>query len=79
MSDENTLQESSEFMSDLDEKPRSVVLALLGQLKKGMDLHRISFPTFVLEPRSLLERITDFMSHQQLIFKYISKLFRLGM
>lgn len=34
----------------------------------GMDLQKVSFPTFVLEPRSMLERITDFMSHPDLIF-----------
>lgn len=34
----------------------------------GMDLQRVAFPTFVLEPRSMLERITDFMSHPDLIF-----------
>jgi len=34
----------------------------------GMDLSRVTFPTFVLEPRSMLERITDFMSHPDLIF-----------
>jgi oxysterol-binding protein-related protein 8 len=33
-----------------------------------MDLSRVTFPTFVLEPRSMLERITDFMSHPDLIF-----------
>lgn len=34
----------------------------------GMDLSKVTFPTFVLEPRSMLERITDFMSHPDLIF-----------
>lgn len=33
-----------------------------------MDLHKVTFPTFVLEPRSMLERITDFMSHPDLLF-----------
>ena len=35
-----------------------------------MDLHKVTFPTFVLEPRSMLERITDFMSHPDLLFGY---------
>jgi len=34
----------------------------------GMDLSRVTFPTFVLEPRSMLERITDFMARPDLIF-----------
>lgn len=33
-----------------------------------MDLSKVTFPTFVLEPRSMLERITDFMSHPELVF-----------
>lgn len=36
-----------------------------------MDLQKITFPTFVLEPRSLLERITDFMAHPELMFKCV--------
>lgn len=36
-----------------------------------MDLSKVTFPTFVLEPRSMLERITDFMSHPDLIFGYV--------
>lgn len=29
--------------------------------------HKVTFPTFVLEPRSMLERITDFMAHPEFI------------
>ncbi|CAG8734554.1 15552_t:CDS:2 [Cetraspora pellucida] len=53
----------------LDEEPRSILLGLISQLRKGMDLHRVTLPTFVLEPRSMLERITDFMSHPELILR----------
>ncbi|CAJ0902353.1 10378_t:CDS:2 [Entrophospora sp. SA101] len=35
----------------LDEEPRSILLGLISQLRKGMDLHRVTLPTFVLEPR----------------------------
>jgi hypothetical protein len=43
-----------------------------GVVRPGMDLSKIALPTFVLEPRSLLERITDFFSHPDLIFGYVS-------
>lgn len=36
-----------------------------------MDPSKVSLPTFVLEPRSMLERITDFMSHPDLVFGYV--------
>lgn len=41
-------------------------------VRPGMDLSKIALPTFVLEPRSLLERITDFFSHPELIFGWVS-------
>ncbi|KAL1931793.1 hypothetical protein VTP01DRAFT_9937 [Rhizomucor pusillus] len=52
---------------ELEEGSRSILLGIASQLTKGMDLHRVTLPTFVLEPRSMLERITDFMSHPELI------------
>lgn len=56
----------SEFIED---EPRNIIIGMLSQFKKGMDLHKVPFPTFVLEPRSMLERITDFVSHPHLILK----------
>lgn len=54
--------------SILDDNEGSIITSLISQLRVGMDLSRVTFPTFVLEPRSMLERITDFMSHPDLIF-----------
>ncbi|KAJ3268671.1 hypothetical protein HK104_005307 [Borealophlyctis nickersoniae] len=51
----------------LDDEPKSILLGIIKQLKAGNDLHRVTLPTFVLEPRSMCERITDFMSHPELI------------
>lgn len=51
----------------LEDDSRSIILDIIAQLRKGKDLHRVALPTFVLEPRSMLERITDFMSHPDLI------------
>ncbi|KAG0338239.1 hypothetical protein BG004_007302 [Podila humilis] len=53
----------------LDDGTRSILMGIISQLSKGMDLHRVTLPTFVLEPRSMLERITDFMSHPEIIIK----------
>jgi hypothetical protein len=54
---------------NLGDEPKSIIMSLLKQVGKGVDLHKIAFPTFVLEPRSILERLTDFMAHPQLISK----------
>ncbi|KAF9187587.1 hypothetical protein BGZ51_003441 [Haplosporangium sp. Z 767] len=53
----------------LDDGPKNILMGIIAQLGKSTDLHRVTLPTFVLEPRSMLERITDFMSHPELIIK----------
>jgi hypothetical protein len=40
-------------------KQKSVFLELLKQIKPGVELYRISIPTFILHPVSLLERISS--------------------
>ena len=51
----------------LDAEPRSIIMGLIAQLAKGVEVTRVALPTFVLEPRSFTERLTDFMSHPELI------------
>jgi Oxysterol-binding protein len=36
----------------------SVLSHIISQLRPGADLSRVVLPTFILEPRSMLERIT---------------------
>ncbi|WFD33355.1 hypothetical protein MCUN1_000168 [Malassezia cuniculi] len=57
-----------EDVEELDEESGNILLSLISQLRIGMDLHKVTLPTFVLEPRSMLERITDFLSHPDIIF-----------
>jgi hypothetical protein len=51
----------------LDEEPRNLIMALVSEIRIGMDLSRITLPTFILEPRSMLEKLTDFMTHGELL------------
>ncbi len=37
---------------------RIVLSNIISQLRPGADLSRVVLPTFILEPRSMLERIT---------------------
>ncbi|KAI8826157.1 uncharacterized protein EV422DRAFT_491688 [Fimicolochytrium jonesii] len=67
MSDEDIAPGSDVEQEVLDDEPKSILLGIIGQLRKGGDLSRVTLPTFVLEPRSMTERITDFMSHPELI------------
>ncbi|KAJ3311824.1 hypothetical protein HDV04_003564 [Boothiomyces sp. JEL0838] len=54
---------------DFDEGNRSIIMEIIGQLRKGTDLHRVTLPTFVLEPRSMCERLSDFFTYQDILFK----------
>jgi hypothetical protein len=35
-------------------------MSIISQLRPGADLSRITLPTFILEPKSMLERITKY-------------------
>ncbi|KAG8900985.1 hypothetical protein FRB99_005645 [Tulasnella sp. 403] len=64
----NLADASDDETSILDQEQGSIILSMISQLRMDMDLQKVSFPTFVLEPRSMLERITDFMSHPEFVF-----------
>ncbi|ORY80471.1 hypothetical protein BCR37DRAFT_381143 [Protomyces lactucae-debilis] len=51
----------------LEDDQKSIIMGIIGQLRPGMDLSRITLPTFVLEPKSMLERITNFMAHPEFL------------
>lgn len=49
----------------VDPEQGSVLSHIISQLRPGADLSRVTLPTFFLEPRSMLERITNFMAHPE--------------
>jgi len=53
----------------LDDEPRNLILSIISQLRPGVNLSRIPLPTFILEPRSMLEKLTDFMAHGELLIQ----------
>ncbi|KHN71206.1 Oxysterol-binding protein-related protein 8 [Toxocara canis] len=52
---------------DMAEENRSLVWSLLKQIRPGMDLSKVTLPTFILEPRSFLEKLADFYYHVDLL------------
>ena len=44
---------------------------MISQVKVGMDLSRVTLPTFILEKRSLLEMYADFLAHPDLFARYM--------
>ncbi|OAL57353.1 hypothetical protein IQ07DRAFT_33712 [Pyrenochaeta sp. DS3sAY3a] len=49
----------------MDSEQGSMLMHIISQLRPGADLSRVTLPTFILEPRSMLERITNFMAHPE--------------
>ncbi|VDN41175.1 unnamed protein product [Gongylonema pulchrum] len=52
---------------DLAEENKSLVWSLLKQVRPGMDLSKVTLPTFILEPRSFLEKLADFYYHSYIL------------
>ncbi|KAA8913366.1 hypothetical protein FN846DRAFT_902847 [Sphaerosporella brunnea] len=63
--DGNGGAEGSEEEMVVDDSEKSMLMSIISQLRPGADLSRITLPTFILEPKSMLERITNFMQHPE--------------
>ncbi|KAI1376285.1 hypothetical protein F4677DRAFT_445543 [Hypoxylon crocopeplum] len=53
--------------SVIEAEQGNVLMHIISQLRPGADLSRVVLPTFILEPRSMLERITNFMCHPEML------------
>ncbi len=53
----------------LQHEEKNILLHLLSQLRIGMDLSRVTLPTFILEPKSFLEKLTDFFTHPDVMLR----------
>nr|CAI9703662.1 unnamed protein product [Rangifer tarandus platyrhynchus] len=47
----------------VSEENKSLIWTLLKQVRPGMDLSRVVLPTFILEPRSFLDKLSDYYYH----------------
>lgn len=51
----------------VSEENKSLIWTLLKQLRPGMDLSKVVLPTFILEPRSFLDKLSDYYYHANLL------------
>ncbi|XP_041054115.1 oxysterol-binding protein-related protein 5 isoform X3 [Carcharodon carcharias] len=51
----------------VSEENKSLMWTVLKQLRPGMDLSRVVLPTFILEPRSFLDKLSDYYYHSDLL------------
>lgn len=58
-----------EMKIDAFEQGKGIIMGLMKQVKPGMDLTKVTLPTHILEPRSFLEKMTDYFTHIELLSK----------
>ncbi|XP_058501902.1 oxysterol-binding protein-related protein 5-like [Solea solea] len=54
-------------METVSRENEGLIWALLKQLRPGMDLSKVVLPTFILEPRSFLDKLSNFYYHADLL------------
>lgn len=52
---------------EVAEENRSLIWALVKQVRPGMDLSKVVLPTFILEPRSFLDKLADYYYHADIL------------
>lgn len=60
------ISETTQTETVTDEN-KSLMWTVLKQLRPGMDLSRVVLPTFILEPRSFLDKLSDYYYHSDLL------------
>lgn len=58
--------EASQVETVSDEN-KGLIWGLIKQLRPGMDLSKVVLPTFILEPRSFLDKLSDYYYHADLL------------
>ncbi|XP_058806824.1 oxysterol-binding protein-related protein 8 isoform X2 [Phymastichus coffea] len=61
------LGSAGEVVTELQEEQKSLIWFLMKQVRPGMDLSKVVLPTFILEPRSFLEKLADSYYHADLL------------
>lgn len=54
---------------ELAEENKSLIWCLVKQVRPGMDLSKVVLPTFILEPRSFLDKLSDYYYHADVLSK----------
>lgn len=65
-------------METVSEENKGLIWSLLKQLRPGMDLSKVVLPTFILEPRSFLDKLSDYYYHADLLSQSVTSLYCVG-
>ena len=52
---------------------KNLLWPLLKQLRPGMDLSKVVLPTFILEPRSFLDKLSDYYYHADYLSRWVRR------
>lgn len=58
-----SFRQAGEQVEELAEENKSLIWYVLKQVRPGMDLSKVVLPTFILEPRSFLDKLADSYYH----------------
>lgn len=60
---------NTDDIDEVDNDSQSILMGIISQLRLGSDLSKITLPTFILEKKSMLERITNFFQIPELLIE----------
>ncbi|XP_015037428.2 oxysterol-binding protein-related protein 8 isoform X3 [Drosophila pseudoobscura] len=70
---EEEFGEQGEQVEELAEENKSLIWCIVKQVRPGMDLSKVVLPTFILEPRSFLDKLSDSYYHADLLSKAVQE------
>ncbi|KAB7506058.1 Oxysterol-binding protein-related protein 8 [Armadillidium nasatum] len=70
---ETYIGDTGEQTEELAEENKSLIWFLLKQVRPGMDLSKVVLPTFILEPRSFLDKLSDYYYHADLLSRAVQE------
>ncbi|XP_055375628.1 oxysterol-binding protein-related protein 8 isoform X4 [Condylostylus longicornis] len=62
---------AGEQVQELHEEQKSLIWFLVKQVRPGMDLSKVVLPTFILEPRSFLDKLSDSYYHADILSRAV--------
>ncbi|XP_063244066.1 oxysterol-binding protein-related protein 8 isoform X2 [Bacillus rossius redtenbacheri] len=69
--EEEEFGSAGEQVEELAEEHKSLIWYLVKQVRPGMDLSKVVLPTFILEPRSFLDKLSDSYYHADILAKAV--------
>jgi len=60
-----------ELTEELADDNKSLIWFLVKQVRPGMDLSKVVLPTFILEPRSFLDKLSDYYYHADILSRAV--------